>query len=332
LNYKVTVKNIGTQTWKAKGTSRVRLGVYFGGDSDAVGTWIAPPIKLSLTKDIAPGKSFTFNVKTTAPKAPGDYVLRNRLVRDPATWFDTMDRVSMRVDALTATYAAAVPRIWGAGQAQHYSITVQNTGSATWRVSGPGGVQLGVYFGGKSDAPPSVAKGLQVFSLPNDVAPGELATLAIDVTAPAKAGSYTLRQRLVSADFGWFGNMLKTVAAVEKLSAQYTANPPTQWQAGQTQAYSITLVNNGSKTWTAGGNTPVHLGVYFAGASDAVGDWPEEPMRFALPHDVKAGQKVTLTISVVAPLTPGVYVLRHRMVKEGVNWFNQMQRTSVVVA
>ena len=55
-------------------------------------------------------------------------------------------------------------------------------------------------------------------------------------------------------------------------------------------------------------------------------------MRFLLPHDVKPGQKITFSISVTPPLTPGSYVLRHRMVKEGVNWFNQMQRTNVVVA
>jgi hypothetical protein len=180
--------------------------------------------------------------------------------------------------------------------------------------------------------PPAVGKGLQLFSLPNDVAPGESATLAVDVTAPAKAGSYTLRQRLISAEFGGLANMLKTAAAVETLSAQYAVSPPLQWQAGQTQTYSITLINKGSKTWNAGGNNPVHLGVYFAGASDAVGDWPEEPMRFNLPHDVKPGQKVTFTISVAAPLARGSYVLRHRMVKEGVNWFNQMQRTNVTVA
>ncbi|MBW8884538.1 MAG: PQQ-dependent sugar dehydrogenase, partial [Planctomycetia bacterium] len=67
LSYKVTVTNVGTQTWKAKGTSSVHLAVYFGGDSDAVGDWIAPPIRLALSKDIARGKSFTFTVKTPAP-------------------------------------------------------------------------------------------------------------------------------------------------------------------------------------------------------------------------------------------------------------------------
>jgi hypothetical protein len=162
--------------------------------------------------------------------------------------------------------------------------------------------------------------------------PGQSATFSIDVTAPAKAGSYTLRQRMVHETLGWFAEMLKTSAAVQRLSAQYTATPPTQWAAGETKTYTITLLNNGSSTWNATGPNAVHLGVYFAGTSDAVGAWNEEPMRFNLPRNVAAGQKVTLTISVTAPLTGGNYVLRHRMVKEGVNWFNQMKKTNVVVA
>ena len=207
LTYRVTVTNVGTQTWKAKGTTRIRLGVYFGGASDAVGDWIGTPMLLTLSKDLAPGKTATFTVKTTAPSTPGDYVLRNRLVQDPNGWFDTMDRVSMRVDTLKATYGQTPPTTWGAGQSQQYSITVTNTGSATWHSSGPQRVQLGVYFGGKSDTPPTVAKGLQLFALPADVLPGESATFSIVVTAPTKAGSYTLRQRLVSDDLGWLADM-----------------------------------------------------------------------------------------------------------------------------
>ena len=156
----------------------------------------------------------------------------------------------MRVDTLKATYGQIPPTTWGAGQSQQYSITVTNTGTATWHSSGPQRVQLGVYFGGKSDTPPTVAKGLQLFALPADVLAGQSATFNIVVTAPTKAGSYTLRQRLVSDDLGWFADMQKTTVAVQTLSAQYGVTPPTQWQAGQTQTYSITLINKGSRPGT----------------------------------------------------------------------------------
>jgi hypothetical protein len=240
--------------------------------------------------------------------------------------------VNVTVDTLAASYSAETPTIWGAGQFQHYSITLTNKGTATWHASGPDRVRLGVYFGGKSDVPPSGKSAPQMVALPGDVARGESVTLEIDVVAPTKSGSYVLRQRLIQDQFGWFSNLLSTNVSVQKLSALYMVSPPTQWQAGETKTYTITLLNNGSSTWNATGPNAVHLGVYFGGASDAVGAWSEEPMRFALPKDVGPGKKITLTISVQAPLAPGHYVLRHRMVKETVNWFDPMQRTNVSVA
>jgi hypothetical protein len=208
-------------------------------------------------------------------------------------------------------------------------VTVTNTGTATWHADGPNRVRLGVYFG--SNNTPTWSTPVSYFTLPQDVAPGQSATLTIDVAAPSKPGTYGLRERLIQDNVGWFPELLRTTASVERLSARYIVNPPTQWQAGQTRTYSITLINTGTKTWKASGANPVHLGVYFAGASDAVGDWSQEPMRFVLPHNVAPGSRVTLKITVTAPLTPGTYVLRHRMVKEYVNWFNQMVRTNVAV-
>src|SRR5213075_3045831 len=54
VSYSVTVTNIGTQTWPMAGTNKVRLGVYFAGDSDAVGAWPKEPARFTLPKDVAP--------------------------------------------------------------------------------------------------------------------------------------------------------------------------------------------------------------------------------------------------------------------------------------
>ena len=53
--------------------------------------------------------------------------------------------------------------------------------------------------------------------------------------------------------------------------------------------------------------------------------------RFNLPHDVAPGASVTISVSVTAPNQAGSYVLRHRMVKEQVAWFTQIQKTNVTV-
>jgi hypothetical protein len=40
---------------------------------------------------------------------------------------------------------------------------------------------------------------------------------------------------------------------------------------------------------------------------------------------------VTLSVSVTPPLGAGSYVLRQRMVKEAIAWFDQIQKTNVTV-
>jgi hypothetical protein len=116
------------------------------------------------------------------------------------------------------------------------------------------------------------------------------------------------------------------------LAATYSASPPTSWYAGQAQTYSITLTNTGTQTWNAGGSNPVRLGVSFGTSNDTAGVGWATDQRFSLPGDLAPGASVTLSLSVTPPAGTGSYVLRQRMVKEGLAWFEQMQKTSVTVA
>jgi len=92
------------------------------------------------------------------------------------------------------------------------------------------------------------------------------------------------------------------------------------------------VTNIGSQTWNASGANPVHLGIHFGTSSDGWGDGWATDQRFNLAGDVPPGGSQTLTVAVVAPTTAGAYVLRHRMVKESVAWFDQIQKTNVAVA
>jgi hypothetical protein len=103
------------------------------------------------------------------------------------------------------------------------------------------------------------------------------------------------------------------------------------WISGQPQTYSITVTNTGTQTWNATGPNPVHLGIYFNGSSDAIGAWASEPQRAALTTDLAPGQSETILVTVTPPSKPGTYVLRQRMVKENVAWFDQVQDTTVTV-
>src|SRR4029079_749938 len=189
------------------------------------------------------------------------------------------------------------------------------------------------YFGKTSDTPPAAngLNGVWYVPLPQDVLPGQSVTLTFDILAPASSGTYTLRHRMFSEQDGYFNEIQRTSVSVEKLSATYTSTPPTIWQPGETKTYSITLVNKGSKTWSATSTNKVNLGVYFDGSSDDIGAWATEPKRFALPNDVAPGASVTINVTITSPTAPGTYVLRQRLVKEFVNWFVPLQKTTVKV-
>ncbi|MGV3606449.1 MAG: PQQ-dependent sugar dehydrogenase [Planctomycetaceae bacterium] len=335
--FTTTVTNTGTVTWQAGGVRPVKLAVYFDGTSDAVGAWTTDPMRVTLPQDVAPGQSVTLTITLTAPATAGTYTLRQRMVKESVAWFDPPQKTTMTVakGTLAATYTSTPPTTWLNGQTIPYTITLTNTGTQTWNRTGTNPVRLGIYFGTASDAVGAWSTEPARFDLPSDVAPGASVTMTINVTAPATAnGNYTLRARLVKDNVAWFDYFQKTAVVVQTLTASYSGIVPTSWTRGQTQTYSMTVTNTGSATWNTSGTNPVRLAVYFGTASDAVGGWPTEPTRIAWPANVTSvapGQSVTISVTMRAPTTAGSYILRQRMVKENVRWFNEMLKTNATV-
>jgi glucose/arabinose dehydrogenase len=331
VSFPLTITNVGSETWLSSGTTKVRLGVYLNGRSDLPNDWPTQPVRFSLPRNVAPGQSVTINVSLKAPTTPGNYVLRARMVKENVAWFEPLFKSDFQVQTLAASYAGNVPTVWSTKQTQSYQITVTNTGTATWNAGGTDKVRLAVWFGGSSDKPPTGSSQPMRVALPRDILPGESVTLSVSIAAPSSAGNYTLRHRMIKETVGYFSEMLRTAVSVEVFSARITGSQPTTWLNNESKTYSLTIKNQGSKTWNATGNYPVRLGVYFGGTSDAMPYYPVEPQRFDLPRDVAPGQSLTMTVNVVAPNTGGNYVLRARMVKELVAWGNEMLKTNVVV-
>lgn len=128
------------------------------------------------------------------------------------------------------------------------------------------------------------------------------------------------------AKFSTNGNAVEPAYA-----AVYSSNPPSIWTAGEIQSYTITITNTGYETWEAGGDNPVCLGVHFGSDSDAPHEGWVTDQRFPLIRDLAPGESQLLPIRVTAPQTIGDYILCHRMVKEGMAWFDQSHKTKVVV-
>ena len=230
---------------------------------------------------------------------------------------------------LAAGYSSSPPTSWASKEQKAYSVQVTNTGSQTWSATGTNRVRLGIHFATSATGWSWATD--QRFALPSDVAPGQSVTLNVTVKAPADGGDYFLKHRMVKEGVAWFDQAQSTSVTVsaQALSASYVSAPPTSWAAGQQQSYTVEVTNTGSDTWNAGGSNPVRLGIHFA--SSATGwNWATD-QRFTVPNDVAPGQTVTLNVTVKAPADGGAYILKHRMVKEGVAWFDQAQTTSVTV-
>ena len=85
---------------------------------------------------------------------------------------------------------------------------------------------------------------------------------------------------------------------------------------GQTNVITVRMVNIGSTTWTAADN-------YFLGATNPPDNLTWGLNRVSLLNEVAPGAVATFTFEIVAPLTPGVYNLQWRMLREGAGFFGQ---------
>jgi hypothetical protein len=103
-----------------------------------------------------------------------------------------------------------------------------------------------------------------------------------------------------------------------------SSNLPGTMETGQTITVQLTFRNNGTTTWTAGGN-------YKLGAvSDS--DPLAAPRLLLAPGDAIApGQEKTFAFAFQAPAAAGTYLTQWRMLREGVDWFGDVASRQVTV-
>lgn len=109
--------------------------------------------------------------------------------------------------AFKASISVTPPTKLRPGQKEILEVTVKNTGDKTWPAHGRSGdgffqVNLGnIWLDGETKISdhPYVRSGL-----PNDVQPGGVVTVPLEITAPAKPGEYTLQIDLVQEMVAWF--------------------------------------------------------------------------------------------------------------------------------
>jgi hypothetical protein len=218
-------------------------------------------------------------------------------------------------------------------------VTVTNVGAATWAARGPHRVMLGVQFGPGLDAPPQDWPAAARFALPDDVPPDGSASFDVTVRAPSDGGDWVLRHLLLRGGDETAVREDRSVtvhpdpASVHPpLASSYEAAPPSAVAPGEEMSYTVTLTNEGSATWRHHGDDRVRLSAHFGTDDDRPGAAWENEIRLELPEDVAPGESVQVEVALNAPTAVGTYVLRQRLVKEGVAWFDDIHRTPVDVA
>ncbi len=221
---------------------------------------------------------------------------------------------------LAATYTVPTPpTALVQGASAPVSVTLQNTGNEAWNAAGTNPVKLSYHW---YDAAGNavVWEGARTV-LATDVAAGGNHTLAATIAAPATAGSYRLNFALVKEGVAWFPQsptFAVQIAAAATSATYSVATPPTTIPAGANAQIAVALTNTGNQTWNTTGANPVNLSLhwYDAAGNTILWDGPRTKLDAAIDPTTSR----TITTTVTAPPTPGAYLLRFALVREGVSW------------
>jgi hypothetical protein len=324
----IGVTNSGNQSWPAAGSNPVHLGLHFANaPGQPYAGWLTDQ-RVTLPADLPPGQSATISVAITSPAA-GATILEAQMVKEQQFWF--VPSAAASIETSTASWLAgydlsSIPRTWVAGQPQTVAVTVTNTGNQVWPAGGNNPVRLGLHFAGAPGAPFTAWLTDQRVFLPADLPPGQSVTLSATLASPPTLDAVVLEAQMVKEQQFWFvprGPVAIANAAAWWMAGYDLAKASSAWTPGQTQSFTVTVLNAGNLAWPAGGNFPVRLGLHFAlNPGLAYTTWLTD-QRFALPADLAPGQTVALSVTVTAPAGDTGGVLEAQAVREQQFWFAQ---------
>jgi uncharacterized membrane protein len=238
-------------------------------------------------------------------------------------WFgDTSPIVQVGVQAAAGNGASfvsqSVPPTMIAGQQYQVSVTMRNTGGATWTPTA--GYKLGVQ---PWNDPWTWGLARVPLDGGDTIGNGEEKTFTFTVRAPSTPGTYGFQWQMIIENVEWFGAtspalQVEVQGAAGNSSAPISQSVPSTMTAGQEYQVSVTMENMGENVWTAAGG--YKLGV------QPWDSWTWGLNRVLLdPGDAIAngGQKM-FTFTVRAPSTPGTYGFQWRMILENVEWFGDL--------
>jgi hypothetical protein len=128
-----------------------------------------------------------------------------------------------------------VPAQMTAGQPYDVVISLKNSGSNTWKSGGA--FNYALYAVSNQVPPDNKTWGSAKAVLPQEVAPGETATIAFEVKAPTAPGNYDFQWQMFHNNVGWFGDM------TQKMAVRVIAPPAKGSEAAGTPTPVYTLLD-----------------------------------------------------------------------------------------
>ncbi|MEY4731244.1 MAG: hypothetical protein RL681_190 [Candidatus Parcubacteria bacterium] len=239
----------------------------------------------------------------------------------------------MRSDAAAGDNAAyvsqTVPTSLVVGQTATVSITMRNTGQASWTAAG-------LYRLGSQNPQDNLTWGVGRLFLPANVTvnPNGTWTFTFNIRAPATPNTYNFQWRMLQESVAWFGDYTPNVAITVTSgdNAQFVSQAvPTTMVTGQSYTVSVTMKNIGTSTWTAA--QKYRLGSQNPQDNTTWGNTINVPpvvSRIPISGDIAPQATSTFSFTVTAPTAPGQYNFQWRMVRESVAWFGEFSPNIVI--
>jgi subtilisin family serine protease len=324
----LSLTNMGAKTWPITGANPIYVSYRWKTSANQV---VGPSLYTLLPQAVSPGGSVTVNASLQAPAVSGAYILEWDLVEKDVTWFSRKGVQPLQASVIVgASYGVrwdahdTPATINSSGQSLTVNLSVTNTGTKTWPVTGANPVFVSYRWRNSSNQ----VVGTPHFTLlPHAVDPGGSVTVSAQLSAPGAPGTYTLEWDLVEKDITWFSwqgvtPLSTTVTVGQPYGVAWVSHgTPGALAPGQVVAVDLNLTNTGTKPWPVTGANPVYISYRWKDSNGNVVS-TGTTLYTLLPQEVAPGGNVTVTAQLKAPSAPGTYTLEWDLVEKGITWFS----------
>lgn len=368
---KVYAINTGNAIWKKGVTNPVVLGTAKPQGHNSFlchSTWISCARPGTFTEaSVAPGQGGNFKFLIQAPYKPGEYREHFKPLAEMLSWTNDIDEsLGIRVVSPgTYSWDNKGYRVMDQAKTQYFDpgnlssgtvytaiLTATNTGTATWRNSGPVRVNLATnHPTGRNSAfctptwrPCSRPATLQESS----VAPGQTGHFEFQFRTPYTPGAYREHFKPVAEMFAWFNDSHESLGirvanpgTFRWSTTGYTVwdlagavqQDPGQLKAGQKYKARLTATNTGTARWDRNGTTPFTLApAKPQGHNSFLCDptWLTcNRVAYLQEASVAPGQTGHFEFVFTAPSPPGAYREWFKPVAEFLEWTNDTEGNSL---